>query len=57
MTNKKPKSDAKINQLRIALSDKELEQFDYCCEFFNLSRPALLRQWIDKAYKTTKKKG
>ena len=57
MTNKKPKANAKTNQIRILLSDKELEQFNYCCDFFNLSRPALLRQWIDKAYKIAKKKG
>jgi len=57
MSNKKPKADAKINQIKIMLSDKELEQFDYCCEFYNLSRPAIIRQWIDETYKKTKKKG
>jgi len=54
---RKPKSDAKINQLRIALSNEELEKLNHCCEFYNLSRAAIFRQFIYETYKKTKKKG
>jgi hypothetical protein len=53
---KKPKSDAKINQLRLALSNDELERLNFICEFYNLSRAALFRQFLDETYKKTKKK-
>ncbi|MCL2410532.1 MAG: hypothetical protein FWC97_02705 [Treponema sp.] len=55
--SKKPKSDAKINQVRLLFSNDELEKLDFICEVENLSRAAVIRKWIDEKYPKAKKKG
>jgi len=57
MAKKTPKADAKINQVRIMLSNEELERLNHCCEFYNLSRAAIFRQFIETTYKKAKEKG
>jgi len=57
MQQKIPRNDAKINQFRIMLSNDELEKLNYCCEYHNLNKAAIVRQGIDEIYKKAKKKG
>jgi hypothetical protein len=55
--NKKPKADAKINQIKFTVSNDELQQLNFICEFYNLSRASLFRLFLDETYKKTKKNG
>lgn len=45
----------KDKQVRIRMSDKDVEQLEYCCNVFGMTRAEIIRRGIEKMYQAAKK--
>ena len=51
----RPTNDPKIHNMRIKVSDKDVEKLNYCADKTGLTKAAVIRKGIDEVYKNIKK--
>lgn len=51
----RPTDDPKTNNMRIRLSDGDIEKLDYCCKSTGMSKAEVIRKGIREVYSEIKK--
>lgn len=51
----RPTDDPKVNNMRVRLSDGDMQKLDYCCKVLGLTKAEIIRQGIEEMYQKARK--
>ena len=51
----RPTHDPKNTRMELRLSESDVKKLNFCCETLHMTKAEVIREGIDKVYKTAKK--